>query len=245
MFGIPAILKLANRPSFAASVGLVYSAKIGACLLLAAMQLLQLLVIYNNPTSLSKMISHSIGFVSYLFAGVFHHYDHFYSRISSSTLLFFWLLSVVSQVISLRTSYLLDFPTQFILLFAFQCGSLFITSFAFVMFLIPKPLDYYQSLDDTQNTSPEGTANIFSLLIFHWMDPLMKLGSSKNLVMEDLWDLKKSDSAAFNSETFQRCWTNQLKRKNPSLLAAILISFGPALISSGLFKFIQDLLGKY
>jgi hypothetical protein len=30
------------------------------------------------------------------------------------------------------------------------------------------------------------------------MDPLMKLGFEKDLEMDDLWDLKKSDTAAFN-----------------------------------------------
>lgn len=99
------------------------------------------------------------------------------------------------------------------------------------------------SVDDVDNVSPEGTANIFSRLVFHWMDPLMKLGYSKDLVMEDLWELKKEDSSNFNSETFQRFWASQERRKNPSLLFALLYSFGPVLISSAIFKLIQDILG--
>lgn len=77
---------------------------------------------------------------------------------------------------------------------------------AFILQMIPKYGNYYRSLDDTVNMSPEATANIFSRLVFHWMDPLMKLGYSKDLTMDDLYDLKKTDTAAFNSETFQRYW---------------------------------------
>jgi ATP-binding cassette subfamily C (CFTR/MRP) protein 1 len=74
------------------------------------------------------------------------------------------------------------------------------------------------------------------------MTSLMKLGYSKVLTMDDLWSLKKSDSAQYNSDHFQRFLQAELDKKNPSLLSACFYSFWKTLITSALFKLIQDIL---
>jgi hypothetical protein len=122
------------------------------------------------------LISHSVSFFAYLFAAALHHYDYFYSRISSSTLLFFWLLNLSALLISIRTSILLNLHFTDTLIFAFETAGIIITSFAFLIFMIPKPADYYRSLDDGVNVSPEETANVFSRLVFHWYSWLTQDG---------------------------------------------------------------------
>ena len=54
--------------------------------------------------------------------------------------------------------------------------------------------------------------------------------------------LKKTDSAAFNSEKFQHSWSEQLSKKNPSFLWAIIRSYGWVFASAAIFKAGQDAL---
>lgn len=70
----------------------------------------------------------------------------------------------------------------------------------------------------------------------------MKLGYSKNLEMEDLWNLKRTDSAAFNSEMFQRAWSDELSKKKPSFVGAICRTYGLVFASAAIFKISQDML---
>lgn len=74
-------------------------------------------------------------------------------------------------------------------------------------------LAYYISLDEDPNPCPESSANIFSRASFHWMNALMKLGYSKNLTMEDLWSLNKTETASYNSELFQNIWEAEMKKE--------------------------------
>ncbi|KAI8911120.1 P-loop containing nucleoside triphosphate hydrolase protein [Gorgonomyces haynaldii] len=243
LFGVPSLIKLIYRPSYVAPVGFNYAGKLGTCFLLAAVELVTLMFLQGNYSSnIYLILSHSLSFFAYLFAAALHHYDHFYSRVASSTLLFFWLTSLISNGIIIRTNYLLDQHHSRLLLFALLVVQELLCVLVFLLQNLPKSSSYYVSLEDNPNTSPEGIANIFSKLSFHWMDSLMKLGYEKDLTMEDLWDLKKTDTAAFNSETFQNFWTNQLTKQKPSLLMTMLHCFGPVLMSSAAFKAIQDVL---
>ncbi|KAJ3220874.1 hypothetical protein HK099_003938 [Clydaea vesicula] len=60
--------------------------------------------------------------------------------------------------------------------------------------------------------------------------------------MEDLWNLKKSDTASYNSEIFQNAWQNETRKKNPSLVWALCAAYGPVFLSAGIFKLGQDSL---
>ncbi|KAJ3066653.1 hypothetical protein HDU98_010066, partial [Podochytrium sp. JEL0797] len=90
--------------------------------------------------------------------------------------------------------------------------------------------------------SPEEYANIFSRLSFHWMDGLMKLGYKKDLEMEDLWALREQDSARLNSNLFLRNWGRETEKARPSLLNALMKSYGLAFGSAAIFKASQDAL---
>jgi ABC-type multidrug transport system fused ATPase/permease subunit len=74
------------------------------------------------------------------------------------------------------------------------------------------------------------------------MDSLMKLGYSKTLTIDDLWELKHADSSAFVSQTFQNFWQDQLKKKTPSLMLTFMYIFGPSFAVDVIYKAIQDVL---
>jgi ATP-binding cassette subfamily C (CFTR/MRP) protein 1 len=74
------------------------------------------------------------------------------------------------------------------------------------------------------------------------MNPLMKLGYSKNLEMEDLWNLNKSESASYNSDIFQASWEAENKKTNPSFVMALIRTYGAVFCSAGIFKAFQDAL---
>ncbi|KAI8898763.1 P-loop containing nucleoside triphosphate hydrolase protein [Globomyces pollinis-pini] len=112
----------------------------------------------------------------------------------------------------------------------------------FLFELVPKPKSYYLSLDDDENVSPEESSNIFSRLIFSWMTPLMKLGYTKVLDMDDLWTLRKVDSSAYNSANFQKNLSAELRKKRPSLVRALFYTFALDFFSSAFFKVCQDIL---
>ncbi|KAI9339681.1 P-loop containing nucleoside triphosphate hydrolase protein [Obelidium mucronatum] len=90
--------------------------------------------------------------------------------------------------------------------------------------------------------SPELYANIFSTLTFHWMDGLMKLGYEKDLEMDDLWALRPIDSARSNSDLFLDMWNTERTKKKPSLLKALIRSYGAVFGFAAIFKASQDTL---
>lgn len=63
-----------------------------------------------------------------------------------------------------------------------------------------------------------------------------------NIPQPSFRSLKKTDSAAFNSEKFQHSWSEQLSKKNPSFLWAIIRSYGWVFASAAIFKGGQDAL---
>jgi ABC-type multidrug transport system fused ATPase/permease subunit len=49
--------------------------------------------------------------------------------------------------------------------------------------------------DDEKGISKERGAPIFRLLLFTWLDPLIKLGTAKSLEQEDIWNLTEKDAS--------------------------------------------------
>ena len=54
-------------------------------------------------------VSAGLSLFSYLVAGALHHYTHLRARRSSSTLLFFWLFTIIASFITLRSNIMLRF----------------------------------------------------------------------------------------------------------------------------------------
>ncbi|KAJ3092332.1 hypothetical protein HK102_008482 [Quaeritorhiza haematococci] len=214
---IPRLIHLARKPSPSVPVGKLYWAKMSIVTLIATLSLvesLNLTLMSDHPTWYNP-ISSFFGTAIYLLAAGLHHLEHLRSRLSSTILLLFWLITIVVDAIKIRTLILLDYPNLNTPYFAVYASVVGLSIVAFALENIPKPKNYYLSLDDEcLNVCPEVTANIFSRLSFHWMDSLMKLGYKKDLDMDDLW---------------------------PSLLRAVVKSYGLIFGSAAIFKVMQDI----
>lgn len=52
--------------------------------------------------------------------------------------------------------------------------------------------------------NPRDTANIFSVLVFSWVIPLLRSGSSKSLEIEDIFQSRECDKSKILAEKLER-----------------------------------------
>ncbi|KAJ3318494.1 hypothetical protein HDV06_000427 [Boothiomyces sp. JEL0866] len=162
-----------------------------------------------------------------------HRFEHVHNRTSSTSCLLFWLLNLIVALIKLRTAVELS-PKTVSWFIGEAVGSLLV----FILELIPKGKLEYQALDQDDHESPEQSANIFSSVLFIWLDPMMKLGHSKALEIEDLWSLSESMTAAYNSAIFQRNIKTELANEHPWLFKTLVVSFGREFMLAGVFELV-------
>ena len=84
--------------------------------------------------------------------------------------------------------------------------------------------------------------SIWNTLFFMWMKPLLKLGNSQPLNLEDLYELEKRDEASTIYDKFYESWQKQLRLPEPSLAWAFVKSFGSTFFLAGGLKFVHDCL---
>ncbi|TPX31400.1 hypothetical protein SmJEL517_g05244 [Synchytrium microbalum] len=240
-------VKLAGRPSPMVPKGWLYWCKMVTTSTILALFVLQTTYIFikHGLGQPFLIVSSAVDIPVTIIALVLTHMEHLRSRLSSSALLFYWLLVLIFNGVKINTYIQTDIVDTDPVLFGLIIAITFEALIVFGVENMSKPYTYYMSLDENVNVTPEETANIFSRLTFHWMDGLMKAGAKKDLEMDDLWMLKNIDSAKYNSETFQKYWNEQLALKNPSLFAAIYKTFGPTFMSAAIFKATQDALGFF
>ncbi|KIR43264.1 metal resistance protein ycf1 [Cryptococcus deuterogattii 99/473] len=96
--------------------------------------------------------------------------------------------------------------------------------------------------------SPVSTANIYEVLTFSWLTPLLSLGTRKYLGEEDMWALPSEDSAEALSNRLAGTWKSQAeqvkagKKKSPSLKIALVKAYGGPYIVAGILKALYDML---
>jgi ATP-binding cassette subfamily C (CFTR/MRP) protein 1 len=126
--------------------------------------------------------------------------------------------------------------------FAVFCASVGLAGLSFILeWLIPKRMSDYDMLGD-DDECPYEYADVFSVLTFGWMTPLMKRGYKSFLTQDDLWNLRKRDSTRHTSETFEAAWAHEMKKKYPSLWLAMFRSFGAPYFRGAAIKTISDIL---
>jgi ABC-type multidrug transport system fused ATPase/permease subunit len=88
------------------------------------------------------------------------------------------------------------------------------------------------------------SASLFSKLVFGWMAPLMRLGNEKKkLDAEDLQliPLPQDCETEYLTMAFEKCWNEELKGSNPSLIKALFRAFGKDYVVGGFcLKFVHD-----
>ncbi|KAI9207232.1 P-loop containing nucleoside triphosphate hydrolase protein [Polychytrium aggregatum] len=240
-FGIPRLVGLLSTPSPSVPRGRIYQSKMLLGFLALLISIFDFAFVFVSGASQdgTRILAASLAVVAYGFALGLHEVEYFKARISSTVLLLFWMMLAVALSLKIRTDVLIGEDPVVVYSATFK---LFLAVSMFILENVPKPENYYVSLDDDPNVSPEEHASIFSRISFHWMDALMKLGYRKDLDMDDLWNLRQIDSSRTNSDAFQHAWSSEMERKGPSLLRVLLRVYGPTFASAALFKFIFDIL---
>ncbi|KAJ2497314.1 hypothetical protein GGH96_005197 [Coemansia sp. RSA 1972] len=175
-----------------------------------------------------------------------HSREQLHNRIASTSLLLFWLATVLLALMRLRTAVSMDLvQTQ---PNAVAANALFMLAALATMALEcqSKPHGLYQlpddDNDDVEFKSPEDRANVFSRLTFSWLTPLLEQGYRKPLQMEDMLELSKRYQPDVATAEFQRNWQAEQQRSNPSLFCATMRTYGAAWALGGFYKLVKDLV---
>lgn len=99
----------------------------------------------------------------------------------------------------------------------------------------------YEELPGGEQICPERHVNIFSRILFSWMNPLMELGYKRPITEKDVWKLDTWDRTKTLHSKFQRCWTEESRRPKPWLLRALNSSLGGRFWLGGFWKIGNDL----
>ncbi|RPB26840.1 putative ABC metal ion transporter [Terfezia boudieri ATCC MYA-4762] len=177
------------------------------------------------------------------FAFTIHHYEHKRSTVPSGVLLFYWPLYIVVNGIKLHSLAVREglgkTNVSFILLAICEGAA---AAVFLLEYMIPKARSEYQTLEDDQQKCPMEESDIFSILTFGWMTPLMKAGYKKFLTEDDLWNVRRKDTTQYTEEQFTDAWQKELKKHTPNLWIALARAFGGPYIEGALYKVVQDLL---
>jgi ABC-type multidrug transport system fused ATPase/permease subunit len=99
----------------------------------------------------------------------------------------------------------------------------------------------YDELPEGELICPERRANLWSKIVFSWMNPIMKLGYERPLTEKDIWKLDTWERTETLHNTFQKCWTEESQKSKPWLLRALNSSLGGRFWFGGIFKIGNDL----
>ena len=170
------------------------------------------------------------------------YFEHWRSRQPNGVVLFYWLFLLTAYGVKLRSlvsqhSYETRFP--YFVTFCVSTG-LVVLEFA-LEYLVPKKKSQYQALTD-EYECPIEYADVFSILTFGWMTPLMKFGYKQYLTQEDLWTLRKRDTTRVTGQALQEAWDYELQKRHPSLWIAMFKAFGASYLRGGIIKTASDSL---
>ena len=157
-------------------------------------------------------------------------------------MLFFWLFFIIAHAIKLRSLVAQQLYKEHVAYFAVFTASLGLAIVEFALeWLVQKRLSDYDALGD-DDECPYEYADVFSVLTFGWMTPMMKRGYNHFLTQDDLWNLRKRDSTKHTAETFEAAWTIETEKKHPSLWWALFRSFGGPYFRGACVKSVSDVL---
>ncbi|KAF2142975.1 uncharacterized protein K452DRAFT_225985 [Aplosporella prunicola CBS 121167] len=179
----------------------------------------------------------SLGVVFYV-----QYIEHWRSRNANGVVLFYWLLLLVAFGVKLRSLISQGFQKHHLAYFVTFCVSFGLAATELILeWLVPKQLSDYDALGD-EDECPFEYADVFSVLTFSWMTPMMKYGYKNFLTQDDLWNLRKRDTTRATSDAFGNAWEHQAKHKHPSLWVALARAFGSPYIRGAIIKTGSDIL---
>ncbi|KAK8225721.1 multidrug resistance-associated protein 1 [Phyllosticta capitalensis] len=179
----------------------------------------------------------SLGFVFYV-----QYIEHYRSRNPNGVVLFYWLLIIIAFCIKLRSMVSQQTQKTHLAYFVVFCISVGLAITEFILeWLVPKQVSAYDALGD-EDECPFEYADVFSVLTFGWMTPMMKYGYKNFLTQDDLWNLRKRDTTRATADQFELAWNRELHREHPSLWIALGSAFGGPYFRGAVIKVGSDVL---
>lgn len=168
--------------------------------------------------------------------------EHWRSRTPNGIVLFYWLFFLVTYGVKLRSLIARDSHTQRLPYFVTFTVSLGLGLFEFILeWLVPKKQSAYDELG-REDESPQEYADVFSILTFSWMTPMMKYGYHNYLTQDDLYNLRRRDTTEITGKQFAETWQAELQKKKPSLWIAMFRAFGGPYYRGAVIKTLSDVL---
>ncbi|CAD0058861.1 unnamed protein product, partial [Aureobasidium pullulans] len=179
----------------------------------------------------------SIAVISYI-----QYVEHWRSRQANGVVLVFWLLLIIAYAVKMRSLVSQQLYRTQLPYFVTFAVSVALAAVEFALeWLVPKRLSDYDALGD-EDECPMEYANIFSILTFAWMTPMMKYGYKNFLTQDELWNLRKRDTTAATTQAFNDAWEQELEKKKPNLWIALIRAFGAPYVRGAMIKTISDVL---
>jgi ATP-binding cassette, subfamily C (CFTR/MRP), member 1 len=180
--------------------------------------------------------------VSLVFVFVIQYIEHWRSRNPNGVVLFYWVFFVLANGVKLRSLVERDADKERLPYFIAFNVSLGLAVLEFVLeYFVPKKQSAYDALG-AEDECPYEYADIFSVLTFGWMTPMMKFGYKNFLTQDDLWNLRERDSTRVTGDILQKAWELELEKKKPNLWIALARSFGGPYLRGAMIKTVSDCL---
>jgi ATP-binding cassette subfamily C (CFTR/MRP) protein 1 len=168
--------------------------------------------------------------------------EHWRSRTPNGVALFYWVFFILAYAVKLRSLVARKAYEQRLPYFITFNVSLALAILEFILeYLVPKKQSAYDALG-ADDECPIEYADVFSILTFAWMTPLMKFGYNNYLTQDDLWNLRHRDSTKVTGQLLQDAWELELEKKKPNLWIALARSFGGPYLRGALIKTLSDTL---
>jgi ATP-binding cassette subfamily C (CFTR/MRP) protein 1 len=156
--------------------------------------------------------------------------------------LFYWLFFVIAYGVKLRSLVSQEAFKERLPYFVTFTVSLALALVEFALeYLVPKTQNAYDALG-REDECPLEYADIFSVLTFSWMTPMMKYGYKHYLTQDDLWNLRPRDSTRVTGNQLEEAWAIELEKKHPSLWIALFRAFGGPYFRGAVIKTFSDIL---
>jgi ATP-binding cassette subfamily C (CFTR/MRP) protein 1 len=180
----------------------------------------------------------SLGMIFYV-----QYLEHWRSRNPNGVVLLYWLFLIIVYGVKLRSFVAQEMFKVNAPYFAIFTANFGLASLELVLeYLVPKRVSDYDALGD-EDECPIEYADLFSILTFSWMTPMMKYGYKEFLTQDDLWNLRKRDTTRSTAGTFEEAWEHEVSnKKKPSLWIALFRSFGGPYVRGAIIKTGSDCL---
>ena len=183
-----------------------------------------------------------ITLLSLVVIGGVQYVEHWRSRQPNGIVLFYWLFLLIAYGVKLRSLVSQQAFNNRMPYFIAFCVSFGLAVVEFALeYLVPKKQSAYDALGD-EDECPIEYADVFSILTFSWMTPMMKYGYKQYLTQDDLWNLRTRDTTRVTGAALEETWSDELEKKRPSLWIALFRGFGGPYFRATVIKTFSDTL---